>query len=571
MANPTNPPTNLPAHSSGDGGVAASAGRSGPGLPPPARAFDRTVVWLCVVAGLVMLNVAGVSLFSRLDMTRDKEFTLSPASKKALARLKEPLTIRAYFSRDLPPPHSSQARYVHDLLESFYSQSRGRLRFEFIDPAAKQSDDEADRKQDIKHDIFGNAVREPTRMERELQAMGIPPVQVRVNQADKIEVKRAYMGLALMYGGRREVIPVVSDTDGLEYDITSMIRKVSHDKAQKLAIAVGHGGTDVEQEMKQGLSALKEHYEVGHVDLKEANTLLPDADAMLIVGPQTPFSADEQRTIDAYVHAGHSVGFFLPPVQAQLQGLTHKKNDHGLTDLIGRYGVKVTDNVVLDARCATINVQQQQGFMRIQQPMRYPFIAQAEKLEPSPVTKGLTGVLLPFMGALEVAVSEGAPVQASVWAKTSEQSWLAPEPVSLDPMQKWTPEASALAPRDVVVALEGPMGRVVPKGKEPLAHEPGPASPARVIVAAGDGLVLDHYLGRSNQALLLNMVDWLTGDDDLLAIRSRGMSSAPLAEVGEARRRSIKYGNIVGLPMAVVALGLMRWQRRRERRLNASV
>lgn len=539
-------------------------------LGPAPSSIDRTVVWLSVLASLVLVNVVGLAYFSRIDLTSSHEFTLSQASQKALASLKEPITIRAYFSRDLPPPHNTQARYVKDLLDSYFTQAHGKLRFEFIDPLASATSAETDRKNQLKQDVFGNTVREQTQMERDLEGMGIPPVQVRVNQADKVEVKRAYMGLALHYQGRREVIPVVTDTNGLEYDITSLIRKVSHEQARKIAIVTGHGGTDVDKEMSQGLTALREHYELGKVDLREANTLMPDADALLVVGPATPFDANELRTIDAFVHAGHSVAFFLPPVRTSLQGLTFSKNDHGLDALLGRLGIGLKPGLALDAQCATINVQQQQGFMRVNQPVRYPFIAQAEAMAASPVTRGLGGLLLPFMGALSVDLPRDSAVHAEVLARTSAQSWLQPEPYNLDPMQKWTPDRSQLGAQDLVVALHGPMGRIVPVNGDAPAANP-PTGNARVLVAAGDAMLLDPYIGKSNQALLLNMVDWLLGDDDLLAVRSRGMTAAPLADVGEARRRTVKYGNIVGLPCGFVLFGLLRWRRRQARRTQMFV
>jgi ABC-type uncharacterized transport system involved in gliding motility auxiliary subunit len=64
------------------------------------------------------------------------------------------------------------------------------------------------------------------------------------------------------------------------------------------------------------------------------------------------------------------------------------------------------------------------------------------------------------------------------------------------------------------------------------------------------------------------MMDWLMNDDSLLAVRSRGMAAAPLKDVGEARRRTLKYGNILGLPLGFVALGALRWRRRQERRAH---
>ena len=540
-------------------------------ISPISQHLDRRLTLVALLGSLALLNVLGLSWFGRVDLTHDREFTLSQASRQALRNLKEPLTIRAYFTADLPPPHASQARYVRDLLESFYTQGGGKVRFEFIDPMAQASAEDEDKKNQVKRDVFGNAVREATEMERELESMGIPSVQVRVNQADKVEVKRAYMGLALSYQERREVIPVVTETQGLEYDITSMIRRVAQAKTQKLALVRGHAGDRADAEMGRALSALKEHYELADVDLNEAGTLLPEADALLVVGPATPFSPNEIRTLEAFVHAGHSAAFFLPPVRAQLQGLTSTENSHGLGDMLKGFGVELEPGLVLDAACATISVQQQTGFMRVNQPVKYPFIAQIEAFEAAPMTTGVRDVMLGFAGPLRVVAPQGGSVKAQVLAKSSARAWVQTAPFNLDPMQKWSPSQSDLAPRDLLVALEGPMGHVLglpaSSGKSGEPAPPAPAaSSARVVVAASDSLVLDAFMGKGNETLLLNAMDWLMGDDSLLAVRSRGMAAAPLDDTGEARRRTLKYGNILGLPASFVALGLLRWRRRQDRR-----
>lgn len=535
------------------------------------RPSGSPAIFLLVLGCLVLLNVAGIGYFGRLDLTRNKEFTLSTATREALRHLKDPVTIRAYFTADLPPPHSSQARYVRDLLESYYTEGHGKVRFEFIDPMAQTSAEEADKKNQLKRDVFGNAVREATDMERELESMGIPSVQVRVNQADKMEVKRGYMGLALSYQEKREVIPVVAETQGLEYDITSMIRKLAQDKTQKLAIVRGHDGDRAPLALNHALSALKEHYELVDADLTQAGTLLPDADALLVVGPATPLNADEQRTIEAFVHAGHSAAFFLPPTHAQLQGLSAQDNDHGLTDMLSRWGVGLEPGLVLDAACATIGVQQQSGFMRVNQPVRYPFIAQIEQADSdSTITQGVRDALLGFAGPLKITAPQGGPVRASVLVRSSPKSWVMQAPYNLDPMQKWAPNTSELSPKDLVVTLEGPMATLPKLAKAAKAADPSaqeaPAASARVLVAATESLLTDDFMNKGNDTLLLNMMDWLMRDDSLLTVRSRGMAAASLDDVGEARRRSLKYGNILGLPLSFVALGAVRWRRRQLRR-----
>lgn len=530
---------------------------------PTKSRLERRLVLFGAVLSLVLLNVVGLAYFARLDWTRDREFTLSRASVRAVETLDEAVTVRAYFSRDLPPPYASSARYVKDLLDSFYTASHGKLRFVFVDPAEVESNEETDRKNELRRDVFGNTVREATAIERELQQMGIAPVQVRVNQADKLEVKRAYMGLVLESSGRREVLPMVAETAGLEYDLTSRLRRLGRHKARKIGVVTGAAGTRPQADWSQASAALQGHYEVVEVNLAAAEHQLADTDALLLVGPSAPLSDVEQRSLEAYLHAGHPVGFFLPPARASLQGLHSAESNHGLAPLLAHLGVAVGNELVLDARCATINVQKQQGYMRVQQPVRYPFVGQHEQLSEHPATRGLSGVLLPFSGSVELLPTADGNVAREVWARSSDNSWLQPRPYDLDPMQRWTPSKSELVARNLLVALQGPMGR---PADDTDAAGVAPPQPTRALVAAGDAWLTDPFFGKANEALLLNAVDWLLSDDALLAVRGRGLAAAPLAQLGEARRRAVKYGNIVGLPLGFLFLGTQRWRRRQARR-----
>ena len=76
----------------------------------------RIVLYLTVV---VLLNVAATSLFFRFDLTRNKIYTLSDASTNAVATLQEPLTIKVFFSKNLPAPYNSIEQQVRDLLEEY--------------------------------------------------------------------------------------------------------------------------------------------------------------------------------------------------------------------------------------------------------------------------------------------------------------------------------------------------------------------------------------------------------------------------------------------------------------------
>jgi ABC-type uncharacterized transport system involved in gliding motility auxiliary subunit len=87
----------------------------------------------------------------------------------------------------------------------------------------------------------------------------------------------------------------------------------------------------------------------------------------------------------------------------------------------------------------------------------------------------------------------------------------------------------------------------------------------------GHAFILDQFMSPGNEALALNLLDWLVLDDALLAVRSRGLNAAPLEEVSDGARQAVKAANILGLPLAFVAFGLLRWRLREGRRDKISL
>ena len=531
------------------------------------KRLDRTILSVAIVGILLLVNVVGTNVFGRLDLTRGKQFTLSSATHKTLHALTEPLTVRAYFTADLPAPYATQARYVKDLLNEYYTHGNGNVRFEFIDPASEETSDDKAKKKEVKQDIFGRAMREQTSIERELETLGIPPVQVRVNQDDKLEVKRAYMGLAILYGDKKEVIPVVSETQGLEYDLTTAIRKVSQAQQTHVAVLGGHQGLDSRTDLGRAMGVLGQIYKVSTVDLSQNADALSDVDALLVFNPKTAFSDAEKRQIDSYLVNGGSAAFLLGPVKVDMQALAFEDNDADLSDMLGQYGVRIEPGMVLDRECATITVSQQRGYMRVQQPVQYPFMPLPKTLTGThPVVQGLSQVIFPFMRPLQLDIPQGSAVKGEVLVASSADSWVQTPPYNADPLQQWSLGAPQ-GKQSLVVSVVGPLKSAYDSA---AAAPAGDVPAARLIVAGSAYPFVDQFLAKSNEALLLNLVDWLVHDDALLAVRSRGLATAQLHEVGDTQRATLKYLNVVGLPGAFVAFGLVRWRRRESRRSKVS-
>jgi gliding motility-associatede transport system auxiliary component len=528
---------------------------------------NRSVVTIAVIGSLVLLNFLGLGIFKRLDLTRDREFTLSSATVSTLQSLSDPLTVRAYFSKDLPPPFGAHARYVRDLLEEYYAHSNGQLRYEFIDPTSEETSEDKEKRKDVKRDIFGRQVREQTSVERDLETLGITPVQVRVNEGDKLEVKRAYMGIAVGYEGKNEVIPVVQETAGLEYDLTTSIRKLTRAKRPKVALLTGHDSPDLRKEIGRAYGVLGQLYDVTTIDLSQKAEIPSDVDAILVVSPKKPYSEAEQKAIDGFLVHGGSAAFLLDTVVPKFDEMKTEEADSGLGKTLESYGFTIEPGLVLDTECATISVARQQGPFRVQQPVHYPFLPEPKGLDADhPLTRGLSRVVFPFMSPLEVKAPPGVHLDSAVLVQSSAESWVHTPPYDLNPFRNWTKEdAGQQRQHPLVVAAEGALPSHFGQTAE------GEAKPARVIVAGGASFIKDEFFAEGNQALFLNMLDWLVRDDALLAVRTRGLSAAPLGEVSDSARAAIRYANTLGVPLLCIAFGLIRWRRREGRRSRVSL
>lgn len=539
------------------------------------RTLDTTVFTVAFVGIVVLLNVLAVNAFFRIDLTGDQRFTLSEASRQAVRSLDDHLTIKAYFSDGLPPPYSQNARYVRDLLDEYYNAADGKLSYEFLDPMATESSEDKEKRKEVRRDIFGRAIREETDMERELRSLGIQPVEVRVNQGDNLEVKRVYMGISVRYGDQQEAIPVVVDTSSLEYDLTTLIRKVSRPKTPTIGLVTGRDGLDLNQDLGKVVSLLRQQYEVRPVDLTADATIPDDVDALIVTGPKEPFEADEIAAIDAFVKGGGHVAFFPDAVKVDLRTMQSEPADSGLGDLLASYGLRVRPGVVLDANCAQISVTQQRGFMRIAQPVRYPFMPVVRELDQDhPLTRGLSDVAFPFVSALQPVEPQAGPLDVQVLVSSSDSSWIETPPFDLNPLQQWPDTIDFTGPYPLVATVSGDIQvAAAPKDDDDAGSAPAPATtvPVRLLVVGGSAILQDQFLSNTTQALVLNLVDWLLLDDAMLSIRTRGLADAPLKELDDGTKKLVKYGNVIGVPLLFVLLGIVRWRLRERRRRLVTV
>jgi ABC-type uncharacterized transport system involved in gliding motility auxiliary subunit len=171
--------------------------------------YLKFIIYLLVI---VLVNVAGITLFFRMDLTENKIYSISAASKKVVATLSEPLTINVFFTKDLPTPHNNTERYLHDLLAEYAIHANKFFNYRFFDVTPEEGE-----------------ITDETKENQQLASnYGIHPIQIQAIEQDEVKFQKAYMGLVLIHGDLIERIPTITSTEGLEYKLTTAIQKMNN-------------------------------------------------------------------------------------------------------------------------------------------------------------------------------------------------------------------------------------------------------------------------------------------------------------------------------------------------------
>ena len=524
----------------------------------------NTLAFVAIIFGiLVLINFLSTRRFIRADLTEDKRYTISKATKNVLDTLDDIVTITAYFSTN-PAEVAQIRRDVRDVLEEYNAFSK-KLQIDFVNPAD-----------------FDDGQKQ------ELRFKGIPEVQINVVKKDKAEIANVYMGISIGYSGKEEILPIVRSTANLEYELTSTILKVTTKEAKTVGFLTGHGEFDINAQNHQQFRQLLDkngqgQYNLTSVDLQDGQAVDDTVATLVIAGVMQPLTDREKYEIDQFIMRGGRAIFLVDPIQLQPGTLQGAPLSTGLNDLLEHYGVKLGNNLLLDRRFHD-SARFQQGFMTVIQP--YPYFVKIIKPNFSvenTITNQLEAVTLPWTSSLEIAAKEG--ITATPLAKTSEFGQSIQGYYNLMPNSP-IPE-SDLKAYTVAAALEGKFnsfyaGKEIPpiattadtEESETLTSvQDVEARPTKTeseetqIVVVGTAQFLTQ-LRPDGVDFFLNTVDWLTLGDALIGIRSHTITDRPLREVSEIEKNFIRYLCTIGIPLLVVVFGLLRYSlKRRAKRL----
>jgi ABC-type uncharacterized transport system involved in gliding motility auxiliary subunit len=270
-----------------------------------------------------------------------------------------------------------------------------------------------------------------------------------------------------------------------------------------------------------------------------------------------------------------------------------------LNDMLEHYGVKPGNNLVLDQSMSNVSFGSNVGGMSVSYSLPYPYwprIIKKNFSQTHPITNQLESLVLPWTSSVEVVAAKGGEVKAEELVKSTEHAWTVQGQYDLNPQQRFDQTPSERKSYPLAVELSGKFksfyaGKEIPKvestGEEKYSsseNESGrktleESKETQIIVVGNSNFIANNILGglggsqaNANMIFFQNTVDWLTLGEELINIRSRGVTDRPLKEdLSEATKSFIKFSCTLGLPIIIVIFAFVRfYMRKRTKRLFES-
>ncbi|HYI84046.1 MAG TPA: GldG family protein, partial [Acetobacteraceae bacterium] len=314
---------------------------------PNRKRLAASAAGILAAAGLavgVNMLVDRAAPRARIDLTEQNLYTLAGGTEQVLAGLKDPITLRLFYSRKLGagvPSYGAYADRVREMLAEYVARSKGKLRLEILDP-------------------------EPfSEIEDRALAYGLQGVPV--DQSGE----QVYFGLAAsnLVDDERTIAFFQPERERfLEYDLTRLVYELSNPRRPVIGVmsSLPLNGDPRTMMMRQSsqfgqpavvMTQMRQFFTIKDLAL-DVQTIDPDVQVLLVAHPQG-LSEHAQYAIDQFVMRGGKLLLLVDP-HSEAQGMRPGAGGQpgggtssSLDKLLNAWGVEApSDKVVLDLRGA---------------------------------------------------------------------------------------------------------------------------------------------------------------------------------------------------------------------------
>ncbi|GGI24052.1 gliding motility-associated ABC transporter substrate-binding protein GldG [Pedobacter mendelii] len=508
---------------------------------------NKWIAKVSVLLVLVVLNIGGKYLFHRFDFTTDKRFTLNDKTKKLLHGTHKPVIITVFLNGELPAAFKRLQSSVKDLLTDYKAYSEADFKIIFVDPLAGLNSADQDTVINNLYQQGIEATNLSVKTESGLTQKLVFPMAMVESDGKQMPVK---LFQNLDAGGSYED-NINRSIENLEYTFTSGIKKVINGNNPRIGFTEANGEPS-DLQLYDAMHTLANSYEVGRVDLNTIDKAgLDKLKMMVVVKPQIPFSETEKYKINYFVMNGGRVLWSIDQVSAELDSLRGMgsqmvlNKNLNLDDMLFIYGARINYNIIADKNAAEIPVSTGnvggQAQIQLVPWIYYPILLPDTAAS---LVKNLDGIKAEFPSTVDTIGSKGVKKTYILTTSNFNKIFNVPKLFSLQMVAEQPDPKTFQNPlQSAGVLLEGNFqsvfaGRPLPLGIS-SAFTKVEVSKLSKMVVIGDGdifknqiiakdnsplpLGFDRYTQRTygNKALLLNIADYFTDDDNLIVLRNK--------------------------------------------------
>lgn len=524
----------------------------------------------------------------QFDLTEEKRYTISDATKNLLKSLDEQVYFEVYLAGELPSNFERFQNSIGEMLEQFSIESGNKVQYKFTDPAQATN-------LQARNQFFQSLIDK-----------GIEPSNLNYKNADGDKMEKLLFPGAIVSKGLNELsinlingnstagVDVVlnQSIEGLEYELAAVIAQLVDGSIRRVAYITGHGSPD-SLEIAGFRNTVLSKYELYNVSLSNRQELT-GYDAVVIGKPTQPFTEHEKYLVDQYLMRGGNLIYFIDALSVNMdsasgEGTIAIPYETNLADQLFRYGARINQNYILDVNSGQFpvvagNVGNQPQIQMIP----WPFFPVVTNFSKHPSVRNLDAILGRFVSEIDTVKAKG--ITKIPLMNTSQYTKLLGPPVRVafnDLRDKLRPERFTDGSKTIGYLLEGSFtslyaNRLVPRGFD-KAEFLDKGEPGKVIVI-GDGDIirndLDPETGEplglgvepftkttyANEEFILNILDYMVDDSGLIETRSREVKIRPLDRVKVQQQRTKWQVINLAVPVLLVLLiGGLKWYLRKKK------
>ena len=420
--------------------------------------WGTSVLNLMLVLVLILLiNVLSSFIYTKWDLTEEKRYTLSPATKNLLLDVNDIIYVKVLLDGEFP---AGFQRLREETLQSLrqFNGINPLIEFEFEDP------------------MDGNTQQNNLRKE-ELAKDGILPTNLRIEKDNEMVDRLIYPYAIFRFGRRMQIVNLlenqgigISNDDVLnnsvsllEYKFADAIQKIRNKDKAAIFFTEGRGELSIRQTADLE-GKLRRYYDTDRIHFDSIVSFSDEIDLLIMAGPTMALEPRDLFKLDQYLMNGGHMIWLIDYLNVTLDSIQRNTNyiptayPLNIDDVLFKYGARIKPNLILDLECSRIPqvIGVTNGKPQLEQfnYFYHPLIASSSE---HPIAKNIDRVNMFFPSTIDT-IKTDAPIKKEIILRSSRYSRYQVIPMRLNfEVLRYEADPSKFdkGPQPVAVLLEG--------------------------------------------------------------------------------------------------------------------